>query len=258
MTDHTNAVEILGVRVDALDVGQVHERIEGIISSGDRGHILNVNVNCLNLAWDRPWLRQMLNDAPVVFCDGTGVQWAARLLGGPVPPRIPYNTWMWQFAEFAAEKDYAFNFLGAKPGVAQRAADKLREHAPNVRIVGLRDGYFDRTPGSAENQAVLDDINKSGAHILLLGLGMPMQEAWLLENWPDLKANIALTGGASMDYIAGDLSTPPRWVARFGLEWFQRLLMEPKRLWRRYLLGNPLFFSRVFRQRVGRGQPPSA
>lgn len=253
MTDQPNSVEMLGVRVDALDVGQVHQRIESIVSSGDRAHILNVNVNCLNLAWDRPWLRQMLNDAPVVFCDGTGVQWAARMLGGPVPPRVPYNTWMWEFADFAAEKDYAFYFLGAKPGVAQRAADRLREHTPDVRIVGMRDGYFDRTTASAENQAVLDDINASGAHILLLGLGMPMQEAWLLENWPNLNVNIALTGGAAMDYMAGDLTTPPRWVAAYGMEWLQRLFMEPRRLWRRYLLGNPLFFARVAWQRMSRG-----
>jgi N-acetylglucosaminyldiphosphoundecaprenol N-acetyl-beta-D-mannosaminyltransferase len=247
-----DAVAILGVRVDAIDVQQVHERIERIIDAGDRAHILNVNINCLNLAWDRPWLRQMLNDAPVVFCDGTGVQWAARLLGGPTPPRIPYNTWMWQFADFAADRGYTFYFLGAKPGVAQRAAERLQEHTPAVRIAGMHDGYFDRTPGSAENQAVLDDINASGANILLMGLGMPMQEAWLLENWSALQANIALTGGAAMDYIAGDLTTPPSWVARYGLEWLQRLIMEPRRLWRRYLIGNPLFFSRVIRQRLRR------
>ena len=191
------AITILDVRVDAVSVGQIHDYIEGVIAAGQRAQILNVNVNCLNLAWDRPWLRRMLNDAPMVFCDGTGVQWAAKLLGGPVPPRVPYNTWMWQLAEFAAQRDYAFYFLGAKPGVAERAAERLRQRNPALRIVGMRDGYFDRTPGSPENQAVVDDVNASGAQFLLLGLGMPMQEEWLLRTWPDLQVNIALTGGAA-------------------------------------------------------------
>ena len=246
------AVTILDVRVDAVNVGQIHDYIEGVIAAGQRAQILNVNVNCLNLAWDRPWLRRMLNDAPMVFCDGTGVQWAAKLLGGPVPQRVPYNTWMWQLAEFAAQRDYAFYFLGAKPGVAERAAERLRQRNPALRIVGMRDGYFDRTPGSPENQAVVDEINASGAQFLLLGLGMPMQEEWLLRTWPYLQVNIALTGGAAMDYLAGDLTTPPGWVARWGLEWLQRLVMEPRRLWRRYLIGNPVFFARVAKQRMRR------
>lgn len=241
-------VRILDVRVDPVGVDDVHAVIERTVGSGERAQILNVNVNCLNLAVHLPWLRRMLEAAPLVFCDGTGVQWAARLLGGPVPPRVPYNTWMWQLADFAADREYAFYFLGAKPGVAQRAADRLRERAPQVKVVGVRDGYFDRRPDSAENRSVLRDINASGAQILLLGLGMPMQEEWLLRSWPQLRVNVALTGGAAMDYLAGDLATPPDWVARWGLEWLQRLAMEPRRLWRRYLIGNPVFFARVLRQ----------
>ena len=239
---------VLGVRVDAIGVEQIHAFIDDVVANGDRVQILNVNVNCLNLAQTRPWLRRMLQEAPVVFCDGTGVQWAARLLGGPVPPRVPYNTWMWALGRFASERGLSFYFLGAKPGVAERAAKRLRERAPGLRVVRMHDGYFDASPASSENRSIVEEINASGADILLLGLGMPAQEEWLDRTWPDLHVRIALTRGASMDYLAGDLTTPPDWVARCGLEWLQRLAMEPRRLWRRYLIGNPVFFARVGRQ----------
>ncbi len=245
-----DAVGILGVRVDCVGPDELNAFIHDTIASEHRAVILNVNANCLNLTCAHPWLREMLNEAPVVFCDGTGVQWAARLLGGPVPPRVPYNTWMWQLAPFAAERGYGLYLLGAKPGVAERAAQRLQQHHPSLRVVGVHDGYFDRTAGGADEQAILADINSSGAHILLLGLGMPAQEDWLRRNWPQLRVNIGLTGGASLDYLAGDLATPPAWIARHGFEWVHRLAMEPRRLWRRYLLGNPVFLSRVVRQQL--------
>lgn len=248
-------VQMLGARIDYIDVATLHAFLERTITDDDRALVLNVNVNCLNLAWDRPWLREFLNSAPVVFCDGAGVQLGARMLGRPPMPRIPYNTWMWEFAPFAASHGYGLFLLGAKPGVAARAAERLVEKNPTLRIVGVRDGYFDKSPGSAQNSAVIDEINASGAHVLLLSFGMPLQEQWLSQNWDRLRANVALTGGAALDYLSGELPMPPEWMAAHGLEWLQRLTVEPRRLWRRYLLGNPLFLLRVARQRLG-GAPP--
>jgi N-acetylglucosaminyldiphosphoundecaprenol N-acetyl-beta-D-mannosaminyltransferase len=243
---------LLGVRVDSVDVPELHRRIARTIDAGERSLVLNVNVNCLNLAWDRPWLRKLLNDADVVFADGAGVQLGLRLLGHPAPPRITYNTWMWQLAPFAAEHGYSLFLLGARPGVAEKAAERLMAAHPALRIAGTQHGYFDRAAGSAENAAVIEAVNASGAQILLLGMGMPMQEEWLAASWPLLRANIALTGGAALDYVAGELELPPRLLAEHGFEWLGRLIIEPRRLWRRYLLGNPLFLTRVARQRLGR------
>lgn len=251
MSPNADSLHIFGIRVDSLTLSQLHEKIEGIITQQRSELILNVNVHCLNLAYTRPWLHNFLNQAEIVFCDGAGVILGAKLLGHHIPERITYADWVWQLAEFAEPRGFTFYFLGARPGVAQQAADNLLAKHPDLKITGIHDGYFDKTSGSSENEAIIAEINRLKPNILMLGMGMPLQEQWLMENWERLDANIALTGGAVFDYISGNLQRAPQWMTDNGLEWLGRLLIEPRRLWRRYIIGNPLFLSRVLRQRLG-------
>ena len=208
----------------------------------------------MNLSCDLPRFRAFLNSADIVFCDGAGVILGARILGHPSSQRITYADWIWQLAKFAEPRDFTFFFLGARPGVADKAAARLRERFPNLRIVGTHHGYFDKTPGSPENEAVIRKINAGKPNILIMGFGMPLQEHWLMENWDRIEANVALAGGAVLDYASGELRRAPRWMTDHGLEWLGRLLIEPRRLWRRYLIGNPLFLWRIFRQKMGHGR----
>ena len=122
----------------------------------------------------------------------------------------------------------------------------MKERYPELEIAGVRHGYFDRS----ENEAVVEEINAAAPDILLVGLGMPLQERWLMENRQRLDVGVALTGGAVFDYVSGRVRRGPRLLTRGGLEWLARLLAEPRRLWRRYLVGNPLFLLRVLRQRL--------
>ncbi len=246
------AIDILGVPVHPLTVAELHDQLAQVIDHDNRARILHVNAHGLNLAVELPWLSAFLNEAELVFCDGVGVILGARLLGYHIPERITYADWMWQLADFAARHDYSLYFLGARPGVARAAADRLVAHHPNLRICGIQDGYFDRTRDHPENKAVVERINQARPNILLIGMGMPLQEHWLCENWEDLDVNVALTGGAVFDYMSGELKRAPRWMTDNGLEWLGRLLIEPQRLWRRYLVGNPLFLSRVLRRRLNR------
>jgi N-acetylglucosaminyldiphosphoundecaprenol N-acetyl-beta-D-mannosaminyltransferase len=137
-------------------------------------------------------------------------------------------------------------FLGAEPTVAEIAAFQLRERYPNLNIVGTHHGFFDKEFNSRENNDLIEYINSLHPNILILGMGMPIQEHWLMENWDRLNANIALTGGAVFDYISGELNRAPRWMTDNGLEWLGRLAIEPGRLWTRYIIGNPKFIWRVF------------
>ncbi len=242
---------ILGIPVHPLTVTQLHHHIANYIAQNAHALILNVNVHCMNLSVEYSWLRQLLNQAEIVFCDGAGVMLGAKILGHQVPERITYADWFWQLAEFSEPQGYTFYFLGAKPGVAETAAQKLRKQFPHLQIVGIQDGYFDKTPNSLENEAIIQDINRHAPNILVLGLGMPLQEQWLLENWDRLTVNVALTGGAVFDYISGELQRAPQWMTDNGLEWLGRLLIEPRRLWKRYIVGNPRFLWRVLKQRLG-------
>lgn len=241
-------IDVLGVGVDPITVAELHAEIARLARGGKLGLVLNVNAHCLNLCYRDSALRDSLNSADVVFCDGAGVMLAARMLGGRIPARITYAAWIWRLASFAAAEGFSLYFLGARPGVAQEAARKLREHYPGLRLVGVRHGYFDHSAGSAENEAVLEEINAAAPDILLVGLGMPLQEIWLTENRHGLEAGLALTCGAAFDYASRRVRRGPRLLTESGLEWLARLLHEPRRLWRRYLLGNPLFLLRVLRQ----------
>lgn len=243
-------INILGVQVHPLTVDQLHEELAQLIETDSHAEVLHVNVHGMNLSADNPWLRDYLNQAEIVFCDGAGIILGARILGQHIPERITYADWMWQLAEFAAARGYSFYFLGAKPGIAQTAADRMIARFPELKIVGVRDGYFNKDNGHPDNEAVLADINAARPNILIVGMGMPMQERWLLDNWNRIDANIALTGGAVFDYISGDLKRAPTWMTDNGLEWLGRLLIEPRRLWQRYIVGNPVFLARVIRERL--------
>jgi len=235
------------VGVDPITVAELHAEIARLARAGRPGLILNVNAHCLNLCYEDRGLRDALNSAEVVFCDGAGVMLAARMLGSRIPVRITYAAWIWRLADFAAAEDFSLYFLGARPGLAQEAARRLRERYPGLRIVGVHHGYFDHSAGSAENEAVLEEINATSPDILLIGLGMPLQEIWLTHNRHRLDVGVALTGGAVFDYVSGMVRRGPRILTEHGLEWLVRLLHEPRRLWRRYLIGNPLFLLRVLR-----------
>ncbi|MBA3473887.1 MAG: WecB/TagA/CpsF family glycosyltransferase [Rubrobacter sp.] len=175
---------------------------------------------------------------------------AARILGERIPERITYADWMWQLAAFAEREGLSLFLLGARPGVAERAAVRLRERHPDLKIAGVHHGYFERAVEAPENEAVVAEINAARPDLLLVGLGMPLQERWLLQNWDRLDASVALTGGAVFDYVSGELKRGPRVLTDNGFEWLARLFIEPRRLWRRYVLGNPLFLARVLKQRL--------
>jgi N-acetylglucosaminyldiphosphoundecaprenol N-acetyl-beta-D-mannosaminyltransferase len=245
-------IDVLGVGVDPITVDELHAEIARLVRDGRPSLILNVNVYCLNLSYEDAALRNSLNSADVLFCDGAGVMLAARMLGGRIPARITYAAWIWRLADFAAAEGFSLYFLGARPGVAQEAARRLRERHPGLRIVGVRHGYFDHSAGSAENEAVLEEINVAAPDILLVGLGMPLQERWLTQNRQGLNAGVVLSGGAVFDYVSGRVRRGPPILTESGFEWLARLLNEPRRLWRRYLLGNPLFLSRVLSQLLWR------
>jgi N-acetylglucosaminyldiphosphoundecaprenol N-acetyl-beta-D-mannosaminyltransferase len=248
-------VNVLGVDVDPVTVAELHANILDFVRGEGHALILHANVYGLNLCYRDPELRSFFNEAAsLVFCDGAGIMLAARMLGERIPERITYADWAWQLAAFAEREGLSLFLLGARPGVAESAVARLKEQYPNLKIAGVHHGYFDQTAGASENEAVLAEINAARADVLLVGFGMPLQERWLMRNWSRIDARVALTGGAVFDYVSGELKRGPRILTDNGFEWLARLLIEPGRLWRRYVIGNPLFLLRVLRQRLtGKG-----
>jgi N-acetylglucosaminyldiphosphoundecaprenol N-acetyl-beta-D-mannosaminyltransferase len=243
---------VLGVWVDRITAEGLHAEVTRLVRRRD-GIVLNVNAHCLNLLHEDEGLWDFFAAADVVFCDGAGVRLAARMLGDRLPGRITYADWLPRLAALAEERGFSLFFLGARPGVAEEASARLRRSHPDLKIVGVRHGFFDHRVGSTENEAVVAEINAARPDVLFLGLGMPLQERWLMENHRRLDVGVALTGGAVFDYASGRLRRGPSLLTDYGFEWLARLLVEPRRLWRRYLLGNPLFLARVLAQRWREG-----
>jgi N-acetylglucosaminyldiphosphoundecaprenol N-acetyl-beta-D-mannosaminyltransferase len=149
----------------------------------------------------------------------------------------------------ALRNGWRIYYLGSKPGVAERGAARLRKKYPELQI-RTHHGFFADDKSSAENQAVLADISSYAPHILLVGMGMPRQELWVLDNRKEIDAAVIFLCGAHMDYVAGEKTAAPRWLAMFYLEWLYRLITEPRRLWRRYLLEPWAIFTHIIRQSV--------
>jgi N-acetylglucosaminyldiphosphoundecaprenol N-acetyl-beta-D-mannosaminyltransferase len=244
-------VQILGIPVSTLRRDELLDLMELCIQTRSRLRVMHVNAHAINLAYHLPALRQAFNRADVVFCDGFGVKWAARLLGKRIPERYTPPDWISLLCERCVLEQGSIFLLGARPQTIEKAAAVLAQQHPGLRIAGFQHGYFDRTPGSAENESVLAAIERAHPDVLIVGFGMPTQELWVAENSARLQAQVILTAGAIFDYISGELRRPPRWMTDHGLEWFGRLLLEPQRLWKRYILGNPLFLWRVMQQRLG-------
>jgi N-acetylglucosaminyldiphosphoundecaprenol N-acetyl-beta-D-mannosaminyltransferase len=245
------ARHLLGLPVHHVDGSEVLDFIGDVIAAGEQATVLNVNVNCVNLAQKHPWLKDFFADAPLVFCDGDGVRWGLRILGQEPPPKVTYNRWMPTLATFCAERGHTMFFLGARPGVAALAARRLVDRHPGLRIVGIRDGYFDKE--GSENDAAIDDVNRVRPDVLVVCFGMPAQERWVRDNRDRLATHVLLTGGAAFDYAAGIVPIAPRWMVHIQMEWLYRFLYEPIRMFGRYMVGNPRFVLRVLRERLRRG-----
>jgi len=247
------SVDLLGVRIEPVTIPELHNIIACTIEARKQARILHANVHAINIAYTDPEFRSILNSAELVFCDGFGIKWAVHLLGQHIPARITYADWIYQLAAFCKARDYSLFLLGSRPGVAVQASQRLQELYPGLRVVGTYHGYFDKS--GTENEHVIQQINASQPNIVLVGFGMPLQERWIYDNYRRLSGQVFLSGGACLDYVAGVVPRGPRWMVDHGLEWLFRLLIEPRRLWRRYLIGNLIFFFRLLvRRRIGQAR----
>ncbi len=205
-----------------------------------------VNPDCLNIACQNDQYRQVLSTlATRVLPDGIGINIGCRLLGVSLMANVNGTDLFPRLCEKSAAEGVSLFLLGSKPGVAEAVSFKMRERFPALSIAGVRDGYFKQE----ESRQIVEEINSSKADILLVAFGAPKQELWLAEHHHQLKTRVCLGVGGLFDFYSGRLPRAPVWMREIGLEWTWRLLQEPERMWRRYLIGNPLFLYRVWKQK---------
>ncbi|MGI2323428.1 MULTISPECIES: WecB/TagA/CpsF family glycosyltransferase [Methylococcus] len=241
-------LEFFGVAIANTTMSEAIDWIVRRVREDRPATIAFVNPDCLNIAYGNPEYREVLGKVERVLPDGIGIRFGCRILGTSLRANVNGTDMFPRLCERCAHENLSLFLLGARPGVARQAAENMLQRYPNLKIVGSCDGYF---APDAENE-IIETINRSGADILLVAFGVPKQELWLWKHRSRLKPRVAMGVGGLFDFYSGRIPRAPLWLREIGLEWSWRLLQEPGRMWRRYIIGNPLFLYRVWRQKIGK------
>lgn len=221
-------VEIVGVMIDRVTMPEAVRKLEGFLREDRCNMVFTPNSEILMDAVKDRELEDILNKGQLVVPDGIGVVIASRFYGAPLEERVAGFDLMNRLFGLAEGMKSKIFMLGGKEGVAQEASEKLSQRFPGLEIAGIRNGYFD----SEDEAAIIDEINKSGADILLAALGAPKQEKFIFRHRDSLKVKVAMGVGGSLDVLAGRAQRAPEFYQKSGLEWFYRLMKEPWRIGR--------------------------
>ena len=231
------SVYVLGVRVDRVSQQQTLETIDTIVTRYYATHrqlacqqVVTVNMEYVMAAQRNATFRQVINNAALTTADGAGIVWATHYLNAPAPERVTGTDMLPELAKLCAQRGYRLYLLGAAPGIAEAAAERLQQLAPGLQVAGTYSG----SPAAAEEETIIERIAASNADILCVAYGAPAQDLWIARHRQRLPVAVAMGVGGAYDFIAGKQQRAPRWMRRVGLEWLYRLYREPWR-WRRML-----------------------
>lgn len=239
-----------GVGVAAVSRDEAVRVVCERLDAGIFTRIAFLNAHCVNLAYARPDYRASLADF-MVLPDGVGIDLAARMLFGKAFPENLNGTDFVPFLLGRIERPLRVALIGAQEGVATRAAAKFAELAPRHTFLAVSNGYFREGP---ETEAVLAKLRAAKPDIVLVALGVPRQELFISHHLTGEEATVAIAVGALLDFMAGKVPRAPHPVRALRLEWVYRLALEPRRLWKRYILGNPRFLLHVIRETRARAR----
>lgn len=246
------AVDILGLPVSPITMEQLLQIVDNHIASNEQLRLGVVNVAKVVNAQKKPQLRQSLQEADLILADGVPIVWLSKVLGTPLPERVAGIDFMFRLLKEASKKHYRVYFLGAKPEVLPKAIETVKREYPGIHIAGYRDGYF----GKNQEQSIAEDIKDTCAHILFVGISSPKKE-YFLKRWHKyMNVPVCHGVGGSFDILAGITKRAPIWMQKCGIEWFYRIIQEPRRMWKRYLITNTIFIKlsleAIIRARVSR------
>jgi N-acetylglucosaminyldiphosphoundecaprenol N-acetyl-beta-D-mannosaminyltransferase len=228
-------------------MAEVLQAVVHALTTGRRGYIVTPNTDHVVRYHRDPEFRRAVDGAWMRLADGMPVVWASRLLRNPLPERVAGSDLLPELCELAARQGYSVFLLGGREGVARRAAEILKNRFRGLKVAGTYTPVEGFAQDLQDQEAALEAVNRVVPDILFVGVGSPAQELWVWRNWDRLRVRVAVCCGAALDYAAGTKPRAPHWMRRAGLEWLWRLVHEPRRLWRRYLVDDLAFFWIVLR-----------
>ncbi|MCB9014418.1 MAG: WecB/TagA/CpsF family glycosyltransferase [Lentimicrobiaceae bacterium] len=232
------------VHIDLLNTREALETCSTLLKGPKSSTLFFINAHCFNIAVRNKQYYNSLQQADLLLNDGIGMKIASWFAGIRFKENMNGTDFIPKLIDQAHSISTSVYLLGAKPGIASIAAEKINNRAKSKLVVGYSDGYFNQN----QESEIIDSIRQSKAGLLILGMGVPMQELWISEHihkLPDVK--LAVAGGAIIDFMSGNIKRAPRWMQTSGLEWFYRFLHEPARLFNRYFIGNFVFFANILK-----------
>ncbi len=251
-------VPIGRIGVDCLTLEQGLTAIQTLVEARHGGTVVTPNIDHVVLAESNARLREAYAASALSFVDGTPLFWALRILGWPVPEKVSGSDLVLPLAGLAARHGWRVYLLGGGPGVAERAAERLRQRFEGFTVVGCDSPMIDMETAASQRREIVERAIEARPDLVLCALGTPKGELFAYEACAALRPALLMSIGASLDFIAGTVRRAPRIVSTLGLEWLYRLAREPRRLWRRYLVRDAAFvpiFLRALAQRRSMSAP---
>ena len=246
--------DVLGIPVDNVTISSAAELLIKMMNSDGGGIVNFINAHCANIAQSDSDYRSVLDDCDYLFGDGSGVSIASWMCGQPLVDNVNGTDLAPLLFEEMAQKELSLYLIGGRPGVAKEVSDKLLEKFPQLHIVGLTHGYHNDTAW----QAVISDLDEKKPHLVMVAMGVPLQEKWIAKWAHKLPNSVFMGVGGLFDFLSQRIPRAPQWLRKIGMEWSYRLYQEPSRMWRRYIIGNVLFLMRALRHSVLSGTMASA
>ena len=241
---------IFNTFVDALTMDETVEAVEDIIRTGKPTQHVVINASKINLMQKDERLTQIVNECPIINADGASILWAAKILNIPVKERVTGIDLFLRLVERADEKGYRVFLFGAREGVVKKVAAIFKDKYKNLKIPGVRNGYF----SEEEEKKIAEEIRDAKPHMVFVAFSSPKKEYWIKKYLEVMNVPFVMGVGGSFDVVAGVTDRAPFWMQKCGLEWFYRFVQEPGRMWKRYIIGNFKFVCLTIKTRLRKGK----
>ena len=249
MEENNKRFKIMNTYVNAISMEETISEIEKIIEKKKPTQHVVINASKVNLMEKDPKLRKIVNSCPLINADGASIVWAAKRLGIPLKERVTGCDLFQKLVVVAEKKGYKIYLFGAKEEVVKKVKAIFEEKYPDIQIVGYRNGYFTE----ADEPEIVKDMAESGADMMFVAFSSPKKEYWVNKYIKQLNIPFVMGVGGSFDIVAGVTERAPKWWQDHGLEWLYRFIQEPRRMWKRYIIGNAKYVALVYKYKFKRG-----
>ncbi len=251
ISEYTETLSLLGVTMNNTTTADAIALLDQKIHEKEKTRVSFVNADSLNKTFTDPDFCDVINTSDLVLGDGIGIKIGAKLTKQAIKENVNGTDLFPRLCEHMSKHNQRLYLLGASEGIPERVRDWIEKTHPGVNVVGLRNGFFQ----ASENDEVCEQIRKAEADVLLVAQGAPRQETWIRDHMDSLGVPVAIGVGGLFDFYSGKNKRAPLWMREAGLEWVYRLILEPRRMFKRYIFGNVVFIARILR--YGRSTRPA-